>query len=363
MLNYSLPFKLGGRILEVGGGANPLYHPNLDCRQFPTVDVVADLNRAWPVQNEFHDGVFSMYLIEHISWRKVRFFISECHRVLKPNGIAVLVTANFLEQCRTMVEATDWNDGLIGMCFGDQDYEGEDWVFNAHHCGFSPRYAHKLFKEAGFYEVTLFEHPNCKTDLIIEARKSGVRIIRTLVTSNTDIFESPEYWCGELGYRPDLNGIGYQDFLNNQFAVEDILAQHPRGRVLDIGCAFGYIVKRLRDKGIDAWGIDISHYALSQAPVDVKPYLKHGSADNLPWPDNYFDMVVTFGTLEHLDSEMLPKAISEIKRVAKRGIITVSPGDDNDFDNDITHQTKQPLFWWRAQFPPEFEVLNESHGK
>jgi len=176
-----------------------------------------------------------------------------------------------------------------------------------------------------------------------------------------DIFENPDYWCGELGYRPGLNGIGYQDFPIHQVKVEHILARRPKGKLLDIGCAFGYLVKRLRDKGIDAFGIDISQYALSQSPEDVKPYLKHGSADNLPWSDKYFDMIVTFGTLEHLGSEILPKAISEIKRVAKRGIIAVTPGDDPYFDNDITHQTKQPLSWWRAQFPPGFEVRSDAN--
>ncbi|GAI29747.1 unnamed protein product [marine sediment metagenome] len=72
----------------------------------------------------------------------------------------------------------------------------------------------------------------------------------------------------------------------------------PRGKLLDIGCAFGYIVKRLRDKGFDALGIDISEYALSQAPEDIKPYLKQGSVDNLPWPEKYFDMAVTFTILD-----------------------------------------------------------------
>lgn len=175
-----------------------------------------------------------------------------------------------------------------------------------------------------------------------------------------NIFERPDYWCGQLGYRPGPDGVGYQDFPIHQVKVESILAWEPRGKLLDIGCAFGYIVKRLHDKGFDAWGIDISQYALSQAPGDIKPYLKHGSCDNLPWPDKYFDMVVTFSVLEHTDPAMLPQAISEIKRVASRGIIAVTPGDDPHFDEDITHQTKQPLSWWRKQFPPQFEVRSDA---
>lgn len=355
---HSLPFKPEDKVLEVGGGDRPQFRPNLDCRKLPTVDIVADLNEVWPVENETYDGVFGMYIIEHVSWRKVRQFISEAYRVLRPGGISVMVTANLLEQARRLVETPEWNDVLPCMIFGDNDYPE-----NTHRCGFSPQYAIKLFREAGFHEVTIFEHPVTKTDMIIQARKSGAKIERALNIGhlNRDIFESPNYWCGELGYRPGPDDIGYQDFPIHQVKVEHILARQPRGKLLDIGCAFGYIVKRLRDKGIDAWGIDISQYALSQAPEEAKPYLKHGSADNLPWPDKYFDMVVTFGVLEHLASEILPKAVSEIKRVASRGIIAVTPGDDPYFDNDITHQTKQPLSWWRTQFPADFEVRSDAN--
>ncbi|MBU0847419.1 class I SAM-dependent methyltransferase [Patescibacteria group bacterium] len=194
-------------------------------------------------------------------------------------------------------------------------------------------------------------------------RKVGTKETLKEVEMEGLIFESPDYWCGKLGYRPAPDGIGYRDFPIHHIKVEYILSKQPRGRLLDIGCAFGYIIRRLRNKGIDALGIDISRYALSRAPEDVKPYLKHGSADNLPWPDQYFDMVVTFGTLEHIDSEILPKAISEIKRVAKRGIIAITPGDAPNFGEDITHQTKRPLSWWRAQFPPEFEVHSDDNEK
>lgn len=174
MSQYILPFK-GDKVLEVGGGDRPSFRPNMDCRQLPTVDIVADLNEPWPVNNETYDGVFGMYIIEHVSWRRVRQFIGESYRVLRPTGIAVMITANLLEQARKLVETQDWNDGLVCMIFGDNDYPE-----NTHRCGFSPQHAIRLFKEAGFHEVTIFEHPDCQTDMIIQAHKSGARIARNL---------------------------------------------------------------------------------------------------------------------------------------------------------------------------------------
>jgi len=172
---HSLPFRPSDRVLEVGGGDRPQFRPNLDCRELPTVDIVADLNQAWPVEGDIYDGVFGMYIIEHVSWRKVRQFISEAHRVLRPGGTAIMVTANLLEQARQLVETPEWNDDLVCQMFGDNDYPE-----NTHRCGFSPMYAIKLFRGAGFHEITIFEHPACKTDMIIQAKKSGARLARSL---------------------------------------------------------------------------------------------------------------------------------------------------------------------------------------
>lgn len=175
-----------------------------------------------------------------------------------------------------------------------------------------------------------------------------------------NIFDNPLYWKGELGYRPGPDGIGYRDFPLNRVKADYTMSKTARGKTLDIGCAMGYIVRRLRGRGVDAWGLDISEYAISHAPEDVKPYLKVGSADSLPWGDKEFDMVVSFSTFEHLPKGIVEKAISEAIRVAKKGIISVTPGDSPHFDEDVSHQTKQPLSWWREQFPPEFEVRSDA---
>ena len=175
MPSYFLPFKSGDKVLEVGGGNNPHFRPNLDCRKIPEVDIVADLNAPWPVESGIYNGAFGMYILEHISWRSVRQFVSELHRVLQPAGIAVMITANLLEQARKIVEAPVWDEGFSCMVFGDNDYPE-----NTHRCGLSPQYATQLFGENGFHEVTTFEHPNCKTDMIIQARKSGAIITRSL---------------------------------------------------------------------------------------------------------------------------------------------------------------------------------------
>lgn len=167
MPRYSLPFKPGDKLIELGGGTHPLVHPNVDCQQLPTVDIVADLEEPLPMENDSYDGVFSQFLMEHLRLTRVRGFISEVYRILKPEGIAVIITANLLEQAKWLVEKEDWDDVIIQMVFGGNP----DYPENYHRSSLSPRYALKLFKEAGFQRVDIFEHPATKTDMVIEAKK------------------------------------------------------------------------------------------------------------------------------------------------------------------------------------------------
>lgn len=170
----SLPFSRAARVLEVGGGERPYFRPNLDVRPLPTVDYVADLSKPWPIPSDEFDGVVGVYCIEHIAWRHVRVFISEVHRVLRPGGLAFFVTSDLLEQARSLVNSESWSDDLVCAIYGDNDY-----AENTHRSGFSPAYAVRLFKEAGFFAANVARHPHPQ-DMIIQARKSAADIRRTL---------------------------------------------------------------------------------------------------------------------------------------------------------------------------------------
>jgi len=174
---------LSDRVVELGGGDNPIQPgrwTNVDFRPLPRVDIVANLEESLPIKSESCDGVFSKFLLEHIRLSKLRGLISEIHRILKPQGTAVIVTSNLLEQARVLIETERWNDDLIYMIFGGNP--DESW--NYHHSSLSPQYATQLFSEAGFHQVEIFEWPPSKaiwgraTEMVIQAQKSGARIIK-----------------------------------------------------------------------------------------------------------------------------------------------------------------------------------------
>ncbi len=95
------------------------------------------------------------------------------------------------------------------------------------------------------------------------------------------------------------------------------------GRILDVGCGPGLLVKELisRSKDFDVYGIDLSSHAIKMAENNCKDFhnahFKKANIYNLPFPDSTFDLVVCKDSLHHLD--MLQKALKEMLRVTKKG--------------------------------------------
>ena len=63
-------------------------------------------------------------------------------------------------------------------------------------------------------------------------------------------------------------------------------------------------------------GIDISEYAISNSINQIKESLSVASCDNIPFPDNYFDLVISINTIHNLELEGCAKSIKEISRVS-----------------------------------------------
>lgn len=160
------------KVIELGGGTMPQWHPNVDVRPCfdpngnPTVDFTADFGQPLPIMSDEWDVVFSRYAIEHISWRLVRGFVSEVHRILKPGGTAVIVTANAEAQMRWAL-ARDWDERVSQCLCGDLDY-----LENSHKTLFNPTWAARLFRDVGFPRIIVYPHGELNTDMVIEASKA-----------------------------------------------------------------------------------------------------------------------------------------------------------------------------------------------
>jgi ubiquinone/menaquinone biosynthesis C-methylase UbiE len=97
-------------------------------------------------------------------------------------------------------------------------------------------------------------------------------------------------------------------------------------RVLDVGCAKGFLVKDLLKvcPGLEVFGLDISEYALLHCEPEVVGRLHLGSADHLPFPDGAFDAVLAINTIHNLERPDVKRALQEIERLAPgKGFVQV----------------------------------------
>jgi SAM-dependent methyltransferase len=127
-----------------------------------------------------------------------------------------------------------------------------------------------------------------------------------------------EYFDGERG-----QGYGGYRYDGRWVPVAERFRDHYRlragARVLDIGCAKGFLLHDLRGAvpGLCVTGLDISSYALGNAMEDVRATIVQGSADWLPFADRSFDLVVSINTVHNLDRAGCIRALGEMERVGR----------------------------------------------
>jgi len=116
------------------------------------------------------------------------------------------------------------------------------------------------------------------------------------------------------------------------------------GRVLDAGCAVGLLVETLRDRGVEAWGVDVSSHAIANLHEKVRPYCRHGSiADEF---DDTYDLIVCVEVVEHMTPTAAEAAIANVCRHADDVLFSSSPHDYRE----PTHVNVQPPEHWAELF-------------
>jgi 2-polyprenyl-3-methyl-5-hydroxy-6-metoxy-1,4-benzoquinol methylase len=126
----------------------------------------------------------------------------------------------------------------------------------------------------------------------------------------------------------------------------------PEARTfLDLGCAKGFLVRALRDRGLEAWGIDHSPWAIAQADPAAQPYLRLADINDArdEWQ---FDVVVAMSILESLTEEQIRHFLPQACRRTRQALFATIPGLEqasdrrNAEDRDLSHITMRPRTWW-----------------
>jgi len=87
-------------------------------------------------------------------------------------------------------------------------------------------------------------------------------------------------------------------------------------RVLDIDCTKGYLVRELVDQGIDAYGVDISPYAVRNCHADIVGRIHVGNVIDLPFDDGTFDCVIAVDVVHSLERRLASIALREIQQLS-----------------------------------------------
>ena len=112
--------------------------------------------------------------------------------------------------------------------------------------------------------------------------------------------------------------------LSAQSILKMLKKLKKRGKLLDVGCATGFLLDEARKAGWEISGIELSEWAVGYAKKTLHiDTIFQGVLKNASYPDNYFDAVVMKDSIEHLTD---PKStLVEIRRVLKSdGIICVN---------------------------------------
>ncbi len=161
--------------------------------------------------------------------------------------------------------------------------------------------------------------PSAKRNVRARAVAKTPEIIAISRQYGEAYFDGPrEYGYG--GYRYDGRWIPVAEDIIRHFGLK------PGDRVLDVGCAKGFLVKDLMKvcPGLEAFGLDLSEYALMHCEPEVVGRLHLGSATALPFPDVSFQAVISLNTIHNLERPDVVRAVREFERLAPgRGFIQV----------------------------------------
>lgn len=170
------------------------------------------------------------------------------------------------------------------------------------------------------------------------------------VTPTGPMRQEPGVEYGPYYFRHDC-GVPYErneHWLKFFGEVADAIIRDLRpSTVLDAGCAMGFLVEALRERGVDAWGIDVSEYAISQVDDSVREYCQVGSITE-PQPRRY-DLVVCIEVLEHLPPTETSAAIASLCAASDRLLLSTTP----DAYAEATHLNVQSPEAWSAALANE----------
>lgn len=131
--------------------------------------------------------------------------------------------------------------------------------------------------------------------------------------------------------------------------------------ILDFGCAKGFSVKALIGLGYRCVGTDISEYAISKSPEEVKNkinlYNGEDSLNDLLTLENQalFNFILAKDVFEHIEYGKIKDLLQLLSSKSEYIFCAVPLAKDGkyivpDYEEDITHLIREDIDWWNSLF-------------
>lgn len=134
--------------LEIGGGATPLYRPNMDIQQLPGVDVVHDMTvYPWPFPNSSFGFVYMSHVLEHAPAEHVKPILNQIWRILKPGGRVEIHVPDIEE----ILKINDWYKATSRI-FGN-----EAQPHGTHRCGFWMNWLRSCLQDTMYGDINIVQ--------------------------------------------------------------------------------------------------------------------------------------------------------------------------------------------------------------
>jgi ubiquinone/menaquinone biosynthesis C-methylase UbiE len=181
---------------------------------------------------------------------------------------------------------------------------------------------------------------------IIKKSLIGGRISKDFMDFGYDYFDNLNHSLGYHGYKYDGR------FSTPVERFIDFYKLEPGFKILEPGCAKGYVLIEFQKRDMVVTGLDLSSYAVENCHEDLKTLIQ-GSVTNIPFLDKYFDFLLIKEMLPHLFIGDIELAIKECMRVTKGCcFFEIESGLTNqELESmslwDPTHRICKTPDWWR----------------
>lgn len=152
---------------------------------------------------------------------------------------------------------------------------------------------------------------------------------RSLATKDRYASQTPDHRAFGYDYFDNPDGMGYGGYAyDGRYAGEvrriaDFFGMSPPARVLEVGCAKGFVLVEFQKLGFCVTGIDKSEYASANCHEELKGSILNGSAVDFDFPESYFDLAVCKEMLPHVEPDEAAETIRRINRWAKNALLVI----------------------------------------